>query len=41
MYSFKIKLISDVISLLGSIFFFEIISLISDAATVPTSDEIK
>ena len=40
-YSFKIKFISDFRSLLGSTFFFEIISFISEAASIPTSDWIK
>ena len=37
-YSFKIVFISSAISFFGSILLSEIISLISDAATIPTSD---
>ena len=37
-YSFRIRFISDVKSLLGSTFFVEIISFISEAASIPTSD---
>ena len=40
-YSFKIRFISDVKSLLGSTFLVEIISFISEAASIPTSDWIK
>ena len=40
-YSFKIRFISAVKSLLGSTFFVEIIFLISEAASIPTSDRIK
>ena len=38
MYSFKIEFISLDSSLFGSIFFLEIISFISEAASTPTSD---
>ena len=40
-YSFKIRFISVDKSLFGSIFLLEMISLISDAASTPTSDSIK
>ena len=38
MYSFNIRFISVVKSFLGSTFFVEIISFISEAASIPTSD---
>ena len=41
MYSVKILFISSKILRLGSIFFCEIISLISEEASTPTSDLIK